>query len=446
MATANSGLGNSEIKDKHQVNGTMVSRSKRVARDRQAIMWDVTLDDNLRGCHRYPRSSEVSVSYNGEGASGSFVGLQDTHSRWASPLSALVIQHDMKIHLATGIKNHMRHRGGALLFLVNTVPHDRTQSLEELLNGLKAGMRAMMVGTKWAEDKVIFDITDYFSDYETTWGLATGWHPHKNTVMFLDKALSENELEALQAKLFGRYVQGVVKAGLKAPHYDHGLKIQQVTGWGADAATVAGYVSKGSMTLASEITGSATKTAASDRYTPGEMLDLLADQKAKTGEYDPATLRAYREYEAAFKDLRSSWSRGAKKRLGIDHLSDEDFLAMEDELFELANIESVERPDPAKRMVIAGIKREEWKKISANFQAREAIESACGLANTPEAAQALVGAVLDDLGVLWRPQMASMAEIDLDTVLPTHNEALSRDLSQAVWAGKEQRLIPMMEV
>lgn len=442
-ATATTSLGNTGIKRNPQVKATELSRTERVARDRHSTMVKVTLDKDLRWCHIAPRSSEVMVVHNGSGVEGTISGLQNTHSRWGSPLAARDIQHKHKVHLGIAIKNWLD--GGenrAVVFGVNTVRHHRGDSLGFLLEGLKSGFASMHRGN-WSKDKKHYGITHHHSDYEHTWGWDNGHHPHKNTVYFLENALSDTELEALQASMFGRYVQGVVGAGLKAPTSERGLSLQQLTGWGADAATVAGYIGKGAFSLAAEMTGSATKTAGEGHFTPGEMLDLLGSQHSESGEYHPVVLAAYREYEREFKGLRSSWSRGAKKALGIDYVTDEVMEAMEAEMFELAGVEVVERPKPEKRMGVAAVSSDEWKKIRDSWAARDAITAACGLADTPESAQALVGAVLDAYGVAWSPRMTPMDDVDLDAVMPSSTQAFARDLGTAVWAGNEQRLVPV---
>lgn len=446
-ATRATGLGNTGIKRNPQVKATKateVSRTERVARDRHSTMVKVTLDKDLRWCHIAPRSSEVMIVHNGGGVEGTISGLQNTHSRWGSPLAARDIQHKHKTHLGIAIKNWLDGgEGRSVVFAVNTVRHHRGDGLGLLLDGLRSGFTAMHDGN-WSRDKKHYGIAHHHSDYEHTWGWDNGHHPHKNTVYFLDKVLSDTELEALQASMFGRYVQGVVGAGLKAPTAERGLSLQQLTGWGADAATVAGYIGKGAFSLAAEMKGSATKTAGEGHFTPGEMLDLLGSQHSESGEYHPVVLAAYREYEREFKGLRSSWSRGAKKALGIDYVTDEVMEAMEAEMFELAGVEVVERPKPEKRMGVAAVSSGEWKKIRESWAARDAVTAACGLAETPEAAQAAVGAVLDAYGVAWSPRMTPMDEVDLDAVMPSSTQAFARDLGAAVWSGNEQRLVPLV--
>lgn len=396
---------------------------------RQEVMWKITEDKNLAGCHRWTRGGEVGLSYSNGGTS-EFVGLQNTRSRWGSPLAELEVMRDRRTELALAAKNWLA-AGGALVMLVGTVRHNRRQSLEMVLEGLALAYGSMVNTPKWREERQRYGVSHVFADYEHTWSPANGHHPHKNMLLFVDKALSPLELEALGDSMFGRWSAGAVKAGLEAPLRERGVKLEQVTTWGAGAAKAAVYLAKG---MAAEFTGAATKEAYAESLTAFQILDTLADQLEAEGRMGPRLVAVYREYERNFKGLRSSWSRGAKKALEVDHITAEQREELAEELAALTGEEREERPEREERFIVAGIPRSEWSKISADMQARERVLEAVEGARSRAEAQRNALVMLAEFGVVGVPRMVSMEGLDLDSVLPSSLEALSRDLRKAVAA------------
>lgn len=397
---------------------------------RQEVMWKITEDKNLAGCHRWTRGGEVGLSYSNGGTS-EFVGLQNTRSRWGSPLAELEVMRDRRTELALAVKNWLAG-GGSIIMAVGTVRHKRSQPLAQVLGGVQSAYDATVNTPKWRKgDREHYGITHVFTDYEHTWSPANGHHPHKNMLLFVGKALSPLELEALGDSMFGRWSAGAVKAGLEAPLRERGVKLEQVTTWGAGAAKAAVYLAKG---MAAEFTGAATKEAYAESLTAFQILDTLADQRDADGCMDPRLVAVYREYERNFKGLRSSWSRGAKKALEVDHITAEQREELAEELAALTGEEREERPEREERFIVAGIPRSEWSKISADMQARERVLEAVEGARSRAEAQRNALVMLAEFGVVGVPRMVSMEGLDLDSVLPSSLEALSRDLRKAVAA------------
>lgn len=340
------------------------------------------------------------------------------------------VMRDRRTELALAVKGWLAG-GGSIIMAVGTVRHKRSQPLAQVLGGVQSAYDATINTPKWRKgDREHYGITHVFTDYEHTWSPANGHHPHKNMLLFVGKALSPLELEALGDSMFGRWSAGAVKAGLEAPTREHGLKLEQVTTWGADAALAAVYLAKG---MAAEFTGAATKEALGESLTAFQMLDVMADQRDAGQGFDPLLVAVYREYEANFKGLRSSWSRGAKKALGVDFITEEQREEMTLELERLTGEEQDREPE-AERFVVAGIPAGgsmEWPKIMSNMSARERVLQAVEQARTRAEAQRNALVMLAEFGVVGVPRMVSMEAFDLEA-LPSHTDALARDLGRHV--------------
>ena len=191
------------------------------------------------------------------------------------------------------------------------------------------------------------------------------------------------------------------------------------------------YLAKG---MAAEFTGAATKEALGESLTAFQMLDAMADQRDAGQGFDSLLVAVYREYEANFKGLRSSWSRGAKKALGVDFITEEQREEMTLELERLTGEEQDREPE-AERFVVAGVpaggKGAEWSKIMSNMSARERVLEAVEQARTRAEAQRNALVMLAEFGVVGVPRMVSMEAFDLEA-LPSHTDALVRDLGRHV--------------
>lgn len=411
-----------------QVEG--VSARQRAGR-RQSVMWAITQDKDLAGCHRFARGAEVSISWSASGPSD-YVGLQNTRSRWGSPLAEQEIMRERRVELGMAVKNWLAD-GGSIIMGVGTVRHKRSQSLEQVLGAVKAAYGAMVDTPKWQKgDRPDYGITHIYTDYEYTWSPANGHHPHKNIFLFVDKELTAVQLEELGDSMFGRWSAGAVKTGLEAPNRKRGLCLDQITAWGADAAKAASYLAKG---MAAEFTGAATKEASKKAVkkslTAFEMLDVMANQRDAQGGMDSLLVAVYREYEAAFKDARSSWSRGAKKALKVDFITREQAQELSREMDELTGEEQEETP-VEERFVVAAVPREQWRKIMSDMALRDRILEAVDDAKSPGEAQRNALVLSGHLGVEVVSRMVSMSAVDLDEVMPSHAEAVGRDLREAI--------------
>jgi hypothetical protein len=144
-----------------------------------------------------------------------------------------------------------------------------------------------------------------------------GWHPHYHVLQFggvgVDLALFDAaQMTDWQVRLYVVWSACCVNAGLSAPSYAHGLKLD-------DGSKAAKYVSKGMWGLEDEMTKGHTKKALHGE-TPFDFLrSYLADKN------DKHAAALFIEFAETFEGKHQlHWSRGLKKRYAICEKTDEE--------------------------------------------------------------------------------------------------------------------------
>lgn len=414
---AHAALGNTEIKGNSEVTATNWRAHLWAL---QAAMWAVTEDKTLAGCGRWaaPHAAHVGMQWNGPGAGGRFTATQRSNSVWASPLCSVSICQGRKEELSQALTNWVKTPGHSVVFLTLTLRHRKGQGLTKLWSALADCWKATTNGTpEWKRprsgDKARYRIAHTVRTVEVTHG-KNGWHPHMHAALLVERPLASDEVETLRTRLFTRWANRAEKLGLVAPSDAHGIDIQQLA-QGEDAATVAGYLTKGMLSsLSSEVTGGAMKSARGGNRTPFQVLESIAAAQARGESPAAEDVQVWREWERASKGRRQLvWSRGAKAALEVEERP-------ASELVELA--EAAEDTDNAQ--VVAIIARPEWAKIQSNVKARLEVAEAVGAAMTPAQAQAAALDVLARHGVQASPVAVA---VKLETTdLRAHDSARYR--------------------
>lgn len=297
----------------------------------------------------------------------------------------------------------------SVMFLTLTLRHDSKQDLVALWDALGDCWSATTsgsggwTGTKtYAGDKRRFGIAHWVKSIEVTHG-KNGWHPHVHVALFLERTLSDDEIDVLQARMFKRWSDKAVKLGLKAPSAVHGIDLQQVKK-GADLGELAGYLTKGMVSgLGAEVAGGAMKEARGGNRTPFQVLETLAGDKAEHGRYSPRDVAIWREWEHVSKGKNfMTWSKGMKKELGAIEVSDAEAAAL---------AEQADDGDDAE--VVATLSKESWELINRDIDARLEIQRAVKAESLVIARKQLV-AVLERLGLEYRLVSAPVHHEGLD--------------------------------
>lgn len=214
-----------------------------------------------------------------------------------------------------------------MLFLTFTMPHDATDDLAALFDGLGKAWQRVLSGRAWQDDKADFGVAHWFRTSDVTHG-QNGWHPHWHAALFSTRRDFTPELvRSLESRLYERWADAIEAAGFRRPTREHGIHLELAR----TSEQLANYLLKvqgdDGRSVAMELTRTDLKEGRGHQSrTP---FQILAEFKA-TGDADQ--LELWHEWESASKGRHfSQWSRGAKAALEVPELTDEEIVAQEEE-------------------------------------------------------------------------------------------------------------------
>lgn len=268
----------------------------------------------LGKCHRVRYSTEVGVEVRRAKESGKafYGGLIACGLVWLCPVCAPKVQSVRAAEVAEAIE-YWEKCGGIVELVTYTVPHHRSQRLEELDTAVRNAYRSMTGSRAYRELAQDLEVIGTIVAPEVTWGAETGWHPHLHVLRFRrsDRAGGRQDARtdaAPDSALFELWRAAVVRAGLEAPSI-RAFKVQNGT-------RAAEYVAKmGTDTYTwgthDELVRSHTKKGREGRFTPFDFIrNSLADLEGPWGSL-------WRDYAAVYRGRRQlRWSPGLKDFLG----------------------------------------------------------------------------------------------------------------------------------
>lgn len=266
------------------------------------------------------KGKEIQVLKSKRFGSASYAGLQTCSSLWCCPVCSVKISERRRVELQGAIAQHTA-AGGQVLLLTLTHPHSRRDELGDLLGRQRDALKSFTGGRPMRRLMASMGCIGSVRAFEVTHGrkreVSHGWHPHYHVLMFCDSGV---DLDACADELFILWKAACVRAGLRAPDPEHGLKLDDGTHAGRYAAKWG---------LESEMTRGHTK-----KKTDGESpFDLLRAYLA-TGDKLAGAL--FCEFAAAFKGkAQLYWSPGLKKHFAIGELSDEEIAAKKEDQAEV---------------------------------------------------------------------------------------------------------------
>lgn len=228
------------------------------------------------------------------------------------PRCGPIIRRAERDRLEHAVQGHL-DAGGTLLTGVFTLSHGPFDHLSDLVAGLEAGRRKAFAGT-WYRDRERFGVVGSTWHLETMWGSPqeglNGWHPHYHTLLFVDRELTDGELDELNARLYGRYSAGLKSVGYRSlATFNH---LQRVN----TASKAAHYVAKD---MAEEMVMGETKTGT------GVSPLALLHRFTETG--DMEDLDRFNQHEMAMASNGNGkgrprrwrqWSKGLADRYGVE--------------------------------------------------------------------------------------------------------------------------------
>jgi len=281
--------------------------------------------ERLSKCHRVRYSTEVGVEVRKSKESGRafYGGLIACGLVWLCPVCAPKVQAVRAAEVAEALE-YWKLCGGIVELVTYTVPHHRSQRLEELDTAVRKAYRNMTGSRAYRELSADLEVLGTIVAPEVTWGADTGWHPHLHVLRFRRSVGAGGRKDARASaspdiELFELWKSAVVRAGLETP------SIRAFSVQNADKA--AEYVTKmGSEVYTwgthDELVRSHTKKGREGRYTPFDFIrNSVADLEGPWGSL-------WRDYAGVYRGRRQlRWSPGLKDSLGATEGREDDEIA-----------------------------------------------------------------------------------------------------------------------
>lgn len=262
------------------------------------------------------KGREIQVIKSKEHGSCSYKGLQTCGSVWACPVCAAKISERRRVELKAATDAHIA-AGGMVYLLTLTNAHHFGDDLGDLLAGQAKALSAFN-GDR-ASRKLFAEMgcIGQIRAAEVTHGrlrrVNNGWHPHFHILLFAAPGV---DLGAFQQAFSARWISACLRAGLKRPSLEHGVKLDNgefaadyAAKWGLDHEMTKGHIKK-----------------ANDGETP---FDLL---RAYLGNCDKQAGALFIQFAEAFKGKRQLyWSPGLKKHFQIGEMTDEELANQQDD-------------------------------------------------------------------------------------------------------------------
>lgn len=284
------------------------------------------------GCRRRAGVEDVTV-HRGQDGQAYTKGLRRCGSVHSCTVCAARIASARRVEAITALSS-WRAEGGTISMLTLTLPHNRWQSLDQVLGALRKCAKYLNSGRGALKTLLAnFGYIGQVRSQEVTHGLS-GWHPHLHVLIFTKDDVPEEVQDAIKA----RWEAAAISSGWASPDWRVGAHWQ-------DGRKAADYVNKqGTWGMAEEVTMTSSKKATGGR-TPFQLLEdaALGDSQASA---------LFVEYSETVKGTRQQfWSAGLKKRFAIAEKTDEEIVDAED-----TDTEDIEHQDEQ----IAVIPADSW--------------------------------------------------------------------------------------
>lgn len=134
--------------------------------------------------------------------------------------------------------------GYTVVLMTFTVGHTSSDPLAEVSRWLTAGRRAVLGGSTRRHLHHVHGLRHVHRRVEYGWSGRSGWHPHEHLLLFISRAMTQTDVDALHDDVRARYVRATTRAG--APDAmctnDHAVDTRMVQN--GDAGIVAAYITK----------------------------------------------------------------------------------------------------------------------------------------------------------------------------------------------------------
>jgi hypothetical protein len=324
---------------------------------RQKLEWPNKIHATTK-C-KYIHRADVHLMKSKEHQKAFFTGLVTCGSVWSCPVCSVKIQERRRLEIAKAIE--WAYANGLQPVMVTlTFPHSRWDSVADLLSGQKDALTRLRKGAAWDRFKEYSGYEGLIRALELTFG-EHGWHPHTHELWFVSRSavadLSTPEAREREAKARKCSVSDldhlvdmkseIIKRWETACRASGMLADDKVAAFRKHAVDVKGWCSA-SEYLAKmddakhwgvdrEIAKASSKAGKAKGMHPFGLL-------AEAGEGNDVAGYKFVEYSLAIRGkAQLFWSRGLKKRVGVDEKTDEELAEEEtdsaDDLGQLTDID-----------------------------------------------------------------------------------------------------------
>lgn len=281
---------------------------------------------------KYISISAVSINKSKQHGKAFYGGLAICGSVWACPVCTAVVQERRREEIAKGVAWAYENKMQTALITL-TFPHYFENELEDLIKKQAKALSLFRKGNAWDLFKNRASFSGLIRSLELTYG-SNGWHPHTHELWFVNSVFN---VESEKEFIVNRWLNCCIKAGLVdannaaqiAAFKLHAVDIK-------DRCDASEYLAKndeaGHWGVDRELAKAATKAGKAAGLHAFGLLALARDGDKTAGQ-------KFTEFADTMKGKRQLfWSRGLKKLVGIDDLTDEEIAEKETDKADLLGL------------------------------------------------------------------------------------------------------------
>lgn len=305
---------------------------------RQKLEWPNKIHATTK-C-KYIHRAQVKVLKSKEHQKAFYTGLATCGSVWSCPVCSVKIQERRRLEIAKAIE--WAYANGLQPVMVTlTFPHSSWDSVADLLSGQKDALTRLRKGAAWDRFKELCEYEGLIRALELTFG-KNGWHPHTHEIWFVSRDavadLSTDEARAFEAKKRGCSISDldhlvdikseIIKRWETACRASGMLDNDKVAAFRKHAVDVKGWCSASEYLakmddakhwgIDREMAKASSKAGKAKGMHPFGLLAEAAEGNKTAG-------HRFVEYSMAIRGrAQLFWSKGLKKRVGVDEKTDEE--------------------------------------------------------------------------------------------------------------------------
>jgi hypothetical protein len=274
-------------------------------------------------CYRVKVKPAVEVLHSSKIQRAHYGGLMTCGSVWMCPVCSAKITERRRLELESIDAAEL-----SCFMVTLTLQHESDDKLKIVQSHLSEAWRKMKSGRWWKTFHSEFLIMGSVTGTEVTYGLESGWHPHKHVLIWSLLSFHEIDPESIRERISRRFEYILQKMGrYVSPVY--GVDVRKGNDLIREYVAKFGHEPKDkTWSLAAEITKAPAKIGLKygDHYTPFQLLDLYLGGSRLAG-------KLFREYAITMKGTNQLvWSRGTRELFGLDReMSDEELAAAQEQ-------------------------------------------------------------------------------------------------------------------